>query len=217
MSAYNDHTVFVDIDGVISPVPSVTVRRPIITDHTDGINYTLKVICSFSFDKAGTPIISDYRVDIKDRHKDRLAKDITISFAYHRVNGWSGKLVTDSDGDLFVVYDHVIDLLKFFSKNARDGKVVWSSSWGDCSNEFCDIFGLKHFPVLLDGKKTSKKKTLKRFLNTHDCITHGLLLEDNPYAHAIARYVPGELTVIKTDSYTGLTPGDCEKVVDFLG
>ena len=205
--AYTSTTIFLDIDGVISPIADKTVRSIADFSSNDITSDTPRTIGTFHL-QHNKIFLFDLDKDITD--SNALSQYILDNYLTPENHGKFGTIIVDKEQDIFVIFDHVKELLKHLTTS--DKSVVWSSSWGDFSNEINDALGLPHFDVLLTGGKTSKPATLKKFLRHNPEIKTAYLVEDSPYAERIHRYVDSELLVIKTEGDEGLSTAQVERL-----
>lgn len=204
---YTSTTIFLDIDGVIAPIADKTVRSIADFSRHDITSDTPRTIGTFHL-QHNKILLFDLDEDITNINS--LSQHILDNYSTPENYGKFGTIIVDKEQDIFVIFEHVKGLLGHLA--ASGNSVVWSSSWGDFSNEINDALGLPHFDVLLTGGKISKPATLKKFLRRNPEIKTAYLVEDNPYAEKIHRYVDSELLVVKTESNEGLSTTQVERL-----
>ena len=197
---YTSTTIFLDIDGVIAPIADKTVRSIADFSRHDINSDTPRTIGTFHLQHNKILL---FDLDEEITNINALSQYILDNYSTPENYGKFGTIIVDKEQNVFVIFEHVKEILEHLA--ASDNSVVWSSSWGDFSNEINDALGLPHFDVLLTGGKTSKPATLKKFLRRNSEIKTAYLVEDNPYAEKIHRYVDSDLVVIKTKGGEGLS------------
>ena len=107
---------------------------------------------------------------------------------------------------------HTIHLLRSLSAN----QAVWSSSWGEMSNEFNEELDLPLFDYTMKKQPGyTKAKAMEYFLDNHPEIEKVILVEDEPYRFHHPEGV--DVEIIQTDPYVGLTEEQVEAIFGTMG
>lgn len=107
---------------------------------------------------------------------------------------------------------HTVDLLQSLSAN----QAVWSSSWGEMSNDFNEELEMPLFDYTMKKQPGyTKAKAIEDFLDDHPEIEKVILVEDEPYRFHHPAGV--EVGVVQTDPYVGLTEEQVEAIFGMLG
>lgn len=107
---------------------------------------------------------------------------------------------------------HTVGLLKSLSAN----QAVWSSSWGEMSNDFNEELEIPLFDYTMKKQPGyTKAKAIEDFLDYHPEIEKVILVEDEPYRFHHPAGV--EVGVVQTDPYMGLTEEQVEAIFGMLG
>lgn len=107
---------------------------------------------------------------------------------------------------------HTVDLLQSLSAN----QAVWSSSWGEMSNDFNEDLEMPLFDYTMKKRPGyTKAKAMEDFLEAHPEIEEVILVEDEPYRFNHPAGV--EVGVVQTDPYMGLTEEQVGAIFGMLG